>query len=272
MPTLPPPAPFEVWSDVAPTMWINDSVQPRRHVDDGMLVGEIVPSGFEAYARVFHPGRRLFGNSIEQSVTLRWAEIASIRGKTAHPEMQIEALIDNVDAHDYDHWTAVGTGGGAWFPPHRWLGASEALPLASVLRPFSASGEDAWFMVWDGYGDFGPGIDGIPRGVIHLIRSGPPVEAEFVEGTWALRHYVMFRGPLDAFPGWFQWRSEAPNYWWPDDRAWIVATEIDGFSTYVGGSEECIDAVLASQFLEALPSALDDRFDARGDSVNIFPS
>ncbi len=268
MAVFPPPRPFRVWTDAEPTMWINDALQPQGREEDAVLVGEIVPSGFEAYARIFHPGRRFFGNSIKQSDVLRWSEIASARGKTIHPEMQVEALIDDLDAHDYERWTAISTGGGEWSPPNEWLEDTEALALAQVLQPHSASPADAWFMLWDGYGDLGPGIEGIPRGVIHLVRSGPPV-GELTAGTWALRHYLMFRGPLDALPGWFQWRSEAPNYWWPDDRAWIVATEIDGFSTYVGGSRECIEAVLASPLLEALPSALGNRFDMRGDSANM---
>ncbi|MDP9225249.1 MAG: hypothetical protein M3P18_15675 [Actinomycetota bacterium] len=268
MSTFPPPPPFEVWSDVAPTMWINDALQPQGRVENAVLVGEIVPGGFEAYARIFHPGRRVFGHSIEQTVALRWSEIASERAKTIHPEMQIEALIDTLDAFDYEHWNAISTGGEEWSPPHKWLEESEAIALAQVLRPHSASTTDAWFMLWDGYGDLGPGIDGIPRSVIHPRRPGGTEPAELVERTWALRHYLMFRGPLDALPGWFRWRSEAPNYWWPDDRAWIVATEIDGFSTYVGGFQECIKGVLASPLLENLPSALADRFDMRGDSVN----
>jgi hypothetical protein len=40
--------------------------------------------------------------------------------------------------------------------------------------------------------------------------------------------------------------------WWPADRAWFVATEVDGFSSYVGGSQTAIDAVLASPELEAI--------------------
>lgn len=266
MTAFPPPSPFEAWSDVTPTMWINDALQPLGRVKDATFVGEIVPSGFETYARVFHPGRRFFGNSIEQSAPLRWSEVAAARGKTVHPEMQIEALIDDLDAHDYERWDAISAGGGRWFPPHSYLEGAEALALAQVLQAHSASTADAWFMLWDGWGDLGPGIEGMPRGVIHLDEPGP---TEFGSGTSALRHYLMFRGPLDALPGWFQWRDQAPNYWWPDDRAWIVATEIDGFSTYVGGSKECIEAVLASPLLEALPSALGNRFDMWGDRGNM---
>jgi hypothetical protein len=114
MGTFPPPAPFEVLFDIEPTTWIDEGLQPRGLVSEGVLVGELIPSGFEAYARVFHPGRRFVGNSMEESIALRWSEIASARGKTVHPEMQIEALIDNVDDFDYDHWKAIGSGLGEW--------------------------------------------------------------------------------------------------------------------------------------------------------------
>jgi hypothetical protein len=40
--------------------------------------------------------------------------------------------------------------------------------------------------------------------------------------------------------------------WWPADRAWFVATEVDGFSSYVGGTQGAIDSVLASPELEAI--------------------
>ena len=119
MGTFPPPAPFEVVFDVEPTTWIDDGLQPWGQVNEGVLVGEIVPSGFEAYARVFHPGRRFFGNSMEESIVLRWSEIASARGKTVHTEMQIEALIDDLDVYDYDRWKAISVRGGRVVPAQR---------------------------------------------------------------------------------------------------------------------------------------------------------
>ena len=87
----------------------------------------------------------------------------------------------------------------------------------------------------------------------------------------AFRHYLVFRGPLAALPTWFGWREESPNYWYPDDRAWIVVTEIDGFSTFVGGTRPCVDAVLASPLLECLPCSLDDRLDIGSDELNGDP-
>ena len=84
------------------------------------------------------------------------------------------------------------------------------------------------------------------------------------------RDYLLFRGPLDAVMS-FLHRDDgfwgySPNMWWPADRAWCVATDIDLFDTYVGGSTECIEAVLGNPDLEALPTTLDARVDIGGDT------
>ena len=68
------------------------------------------------------------------------------------------------------------------------------------------------------------------------------------------REHYLFTGPLGrtarpiAFGGW----QQSPSIWWPADRSWVVATEVDGYSTYVGGSRAAIDDVLASPELEAV--------------------
>jgi hypothetical protein len=260
MGSFPPSPPFRLETDVRATDWLDQRLHPWG--PHPPVVGFIVPSGFEAYARLLHPAGRIFDRTIEHSVPLRWSEIAEARDKTIHPEVQVQALIDNRDEFDCDHWRAISTGGGEWFPPYEWLGMTEALTLVALLRPFTRTTDDVWFMLWDGYGDLGPAktINAIPKGTIHRVPEPPDVPAELVGRTWAYRHYLVFRGPLDAMSKWFDWRSEGPNYLWPDDRAWIVATEIDGFSTYVGAPKDAIDHVLASPLLEALPSDLQHRF------------
>src|SRR4051812_25653228 len=79
----------------------------------------------------------------------------------------------------------------------------------------------------------------------------------------------LLEGPLDAagelamslFP-------QSPNLFWPDDRAWCVATEIDLDSTYFGGTAALVAEVLADERLEAVPVEVTDPVWADSDDVN----
>ena len=86
------------------------------------------------------------------------------------------------------------------------------------------------------------------------------------------RDYLLRRGPIEAASALSSGHRSAPevspNLWWPDDRAWFVATEIDYMWTYVGGPQEVIDAVLADPRLEALPARLDHSPFYDGDTLN----
>ncbi|WP_305091365.1 hypothetical protein [Prescottella sp. R16] len=62
------------------------------------------------------------------------------------------------------------------------------------------------------------------------------------------------------------------HLWWPDDKAWCVATDIDLMSTYLGASEECVAAVLADTGLEAFPARADRTLTWDGDTVNPLPT
>ncbi|MGE5226107.1 MAG: hypothetical protein ACM3OO_04455 [Planctomycetaceae bacterium] len=185
-----------------------------------------------------------------------------------HPQVELAALIGNRNTQDDRQWREISTGGGEWSPPFEWLEETEALALTSILRDFTDRADDAWFMLWDGWGDLGPAIEGIARGTIHRVPEPPDVPAQLVGSTWAFRHYLVVRGPLDGMSSWFDWRTQGPNYFWPDDRAWIVATEIEGFSTYVGAANDAISEVVASPFLEAFRCQLTDRFDGWDDPLN----
>jgi hypothetical protein len=59
-----------------------------------------------------------------------------------------------------------------------------------------------------------------------------------------------------------------PEIWWPDDRAWCVGSDVDLAASYVGGSAHCIEALVASQALEALPVSSDDRVDIEADEIS----
>ena len=144
--------------------------------------------------------------------------------------------------------------------------------LTRVLETFTTTPDRCWFCIWDGWGFwwadahsplYPPDVD--PEEVAayrrraeeqdQLLRGTPRVHAE-------ARSYFLFRGPLSAaslfeFEGWYQ----SPNLWWAQDRAWVVATEIDAYATYIGGSRECVDRILAASELEALEVGPDTRMD-----------
>jgi hypothetical protein len=101
--------------------------------------------------------------------------------------------------------------------------------LVPVLKGHTTS-TAGWFLLWDGFGDTDP----------RPFSNQPKVDH-----TW--RSYHLMSGPLEAYAE----IAHMPSYFWPDDRAWCVATDIDFFWAYVGGTTACIDAITAISVLDA---------------------
>jgi hypothetical protein len=129
--------------------------------------------------------------------------------------------------------------------------------LLSVLERHTATAAMCYFALWDGYG----WISGSPA--VEIAGSSeliPPAFSSEVMAGPRLRHpwrdYLLFSGPLrgalamgSRAGGWPP--PQSPNIFWPQDRSWCVATEIDFDSTLLGGSAELIEVVLADPVLEA---------------------
>lgn len=64
------------------------------------------------------------------------------------------------------------------------------------------------------------------------------------------------------------WIPQSPNIFWPTDRAWCVASEIDFDSTLVGGSQALIEDLVNSSRLEALMIQPGDALHDHADQVN----
>jgi len=110
------------------------------------------------------------------------------------------------------------------------------------------------------------------------ISEGPRLELP-------ARGHVLFRGGIVelADPDWFltvPWRDRpaeehgfdpsaiSPSLIWPDDRAWMLVTEVDYDSTVIGGSPELVGALCADQSLEALPLPEGADLTYAGDRIN----
>jgi hypothetical protein len=60
-----------------------------------------------------------------------------------------------------------------------------------------------------------------------------------------------------------------PQIWWPEDRAWLVATEIDLDSTVIATTDAGAEALLTCEGLEVLQVPSDGRLDIDGDEINV---
>jgi hypothetical protein len=207
--------------------WSND-VGAADWIVDRLLpfgseaVGGFLPDVFGAYARVLHPWGA--GQDLGK---IRWSDLALEAGVVLGPTTQREELESCAARH------------GAQPPRTGTLEPDELDALLDVLTPFTATPESCWFGVWEGYAG--------------TVPAGARVE---IPG----RSLGLYSGPIEAaaallaFP-----MGQTPNLWWPDDRAWCVASEIDFCSTYVGGSPVLIERVLDDERLEAISVRLEDR-------------
>jgi len=83
------------------------------------------------------------------------------------------------------------------------------------------------------------------------------------------RDYLLFSGPIElALAPLDDMDLASANLWWPEDRSWIVATEVDYAWTYVGGSKPTIQSILTCPQLEALPTRLENKPFYDSDELN----
>lgn len=240
---MPGPRP-EPLTDVSAGHWLEERLWDWGPAVEGVRVGCVVPEGFAAYARILHPATRVLE---EGGGKLGWASVAAVTGGSMHPEVQFERL-----ARRAPH----GVPGLQYGPEAGSLPKDETSRLVTILRPFTATPDLCWFAVWEGFG-YGGEFD-------RYYQTMPRIQVPN-------RAYFLFRGSIETVHT-FVWNGmswQSPNIWWPYDRAWCVATEIDLDSTYVGGSEACIDQIVADPDLEVFRTKLDARVDFDGDTINV---
>ena len=208
----------------------------------------MMPASFPAYARIFHPA---YLGEREEKPT-RWSKVASWTGRTVHPQMQFHRIAalseDHRDFYRNPPWGLL--------PLRGSVPREECRTLANLLSEFTSTPGHCYFCLWEGYGN----ID------TRLSCRGARVRAPG-------RDYLLFRGALDAVMSFLEDRTgpfwgNSPNFWWPEDRAWCLSTDIDLLDTYLGGSRECISAVLSTPKLEALPTTLDASTYLISDTIN----
>lgn len=226
--------------------WVVAAMAGRRGVD------LVVPDGFEAYARIHH---RIHNGE-------RWTDFAP------------EYLVRGVEMYDF-----IGTklelidGDGN-------LDAGDVDALVPLLEGATATPSICRYALWQGWG-------WEHRGSMSVLSSGDAAEKQAiravfdeamapvwtfaatcpVEPWWGGRDVILFDGPIEAVAtiGYHSstrtpLERQSPQWWWPEDRAWFVGTEIDHPWTYVAGNRTLIDEVLTSPHWESIRVEPTDRW------------
>jgi hypothetical protein len=199
-----------------------------------VTVGAIVPEGFDAYARVFHPIR-----DPDTGQELRWAAVATRSGHQLQPDSAFGEITD------------IRVKGFA--PQTGSLPQQDCRALVDILARYTRQPDDCWFAIWLGY---------------QLLAHDSGLPESGVIMRTPEREFGLYQGPLDGamtfHRGSMNGVFQSPSIWWPGERAWCIGTDVDLESTYVGGSRECIDAIVASPHVEAAEVAVEFRVDELG--------
>lgn len=269
-------------------------------------VSAIVPTGFEAYIRVLHPVPVVNTGPAERQEHVTWAEVAQRTGATMHPLAQYEAIAGihrssrrerarvgeprtgHLEPGTLEVLCAVlarhtGTPERCWFAlweGYGWMQGSPAIAMLTLVQ--HAPPPDARRAPYPS--STPPDFPRPPRGRArpptapgdpgYVPPAFPPDVMDGPRFRIPQRDYFLLEGPLDAAgelghrPRPDVFFPQSPNIFWPDDRAWCVATEIDLDSTYIGGSEALAQALLGEPRLEARRVQPGDPINAYSDSIN----
>lgn len=232
------PAPV---TDPAPADWL------RGRLEFGRSVRQWVPDSYEAYARVLHPAsitRREGDGWSNREVS--WSEIAAWSGKELRPTSNFMDLQSSADGVS---WQDEASGTESNNEPYEGQLVRPQLDRLSDRLAVATSTPDAlWMLVWTGFG------------VNALAALGHRELEVSASLTGSGRRYFLCRGsfenagPGEEGPG----LMEPPTFWWPEDRAWFVSTDIDEPCTIIGGPASLIDRIVADERLESFRADLED--------------
>lgn len=187
----------------------------------GHTVSELVPRGFEAYLRIFHRFEASDGSG-RRRTWQEWAE--SARGRF-HAELSHLSLPPEDHSPGHPLWQTVE-------------GALDDRSRHALTRSLAdVTGAQAVYFAYDlaalCWGETEP-----------LILRSSLAELETVRDEVADKV-----------------GSSGPEFWWPQDRSWVVTSDYDLLSTYVGCPAATAERLLGDHELEVLPVTPQTRVD-----------
>ena len=241
----------EPLEDLAAADWLVSAIPEFR----GRVV-DVATDAFPAYARIFHrPDQGLPDDDTPRT----WAAIAADRGTVFHPAAQFADLSWEANQQDIDRI------------PGPLLGSLDRLTLPLLvghLTTHTTTPEMCWSALWVGFGNSPERWRAKPAfrlpGRQYWLFSGTLADvvrlsSEFETAGESERWRAALRGMGIV---------HSPTIWWPDDRSWLVHSEIDYDSTVVGGTPSLIQALIDDPELEALQVDPEVSLYANGDTIN----
>jgi hypothetical protein len=135
--------------------WIRERLHPFARD-----VGSVIPPGFAAYTRLFHPAS---ASRDWVSTDVRWSTVASWSGRTVHEEMQFHTIASPVERGG-----PVGRMPWSTEPRLGVLSQAQMRALAGLLPRFTSTPQ-TWFCLWEGYGYVTGAV-----AVFQTFKQGPP--------------------------------------------------------------------------------------------------
>ncbi len=234
-----------------PAHWLTD----RVNLWGQSWVTNLVGSGFQAYARLLHPRD-------DHPGAHTWAEVARANGRTMHPSVQW----DRIRSPNPGQQGRSQPGDPIWGRLNTW--ALEE--LCAILAGHTATPRTCYFAVWQGCR-----LD-LERPILTQYRLGAPkVPPRPAPPEWQLdlsgptfslpgrTDYYLSEGHVSEAVRIGRWNTEnfssarTPQFFWPADHAWCVATDNGEGSTIIGGSSDLVDQLCASEDIEVLQIAPD---------------
>ncbi|MDQ1598233.1 MAG: hypothetical protein QOI70_1657 [Microbacteriaceae bacterium] len=173
--------------------------------------------GMADYARVLNPARK-------RDADIRWNEISTthVDGRTQWTDVAPEDAVDPNDRREPE----TGT-----------IDPTVANRLAQLLTTRTATPDECFFLVWEGYAGLRP-----------EVRTA----AMFDLASLSRRMHILSGRVTDATESVVAEPFQRLPIWWiPRDGAWCVGNDIYGRSVFVGGSAETISAIVTDPQLEA---------------------
>jgi hypothetical protein len=250
---------MQPYSDNVAFEWIRSALQELLASDNpewkGNFVSHLLPTSFEAYAKVLHSIEANYKNIEEplfdpetallksspckklrsfvenlreerRGPRIRWQTLAHLFGVPFESAISTEWFRARMEARDC--WPRFLFG-----PDDGTLNNDELSEMVAVLDAFTG-GQDCFFRFAE----------------IPFITTDTP---------------ILFRGflkDLPTFPSSGKYHF-TPEYWWPADHSWCLCSDYDLTFSIVGGSRQLVAEILNNATVEALEVTPETRIDWR---------